>query len=84
MAKPTPSRNRAAGAKAIAAVTLVVALIVGGILLGLLKEFTLTAFDPTMARSAGYPVFALDLLLLLLVSATIVVITAIRDRALAP
>ncbi|MBK7127415.1 MAG: metal ABC transporter permease [Dehalococcoidia bacterium] len=54
-------------------VTLVVALIVGGILLGLLKEFTLTAFDPTMARSAGYPVFALDLLLLLLVSATIVV-----------
>lgn len=54
-------------------VTLVVALIVAAILLGLLKEFTLVAFDPTMARSAGYPVFALDILLLLLVSATIVV-----------
>lgn len=54
-------------------VTLVVALIVAGILLALLKELTLVAFDPTMARSAGYPVFALDLLLLLLVSATIVV-----------
>jgi manganese/iron transport system permease protein len=54
-------------------VTLVVALIVAGILLALLKELTLVAFDPTMARSAGYPVFALDLLLLLLVAATIVV-----------
>jgi manganese/iron transport system permease protein len=53
--------------------TLVVAVIVAGILLALLKEFTLVAFDPTMARSAGYPVFALDILLLLLVSATIVV-----------
>lgn len=53
--------------------TLVVAVIVAGILLALLKEFTLVAFDTTMARSAGYPVFALDLLLLLLVSATIVV-----------
>jgi len=54
-------------------VTLVVALIVSAILLGLLKEFTLIAFDTTMARAAGYPVFALDILLLLLVSATIVV-----------
>lgn len=54
-------------------VTLVVAVVVGGIVLLLLKEFTLVAFDPTMARSAGYPVFALDLLLLLLVAATIVV-----------
>jgi manganese/iron transport system permease protein len=53
--------------------TAVVALIVAGVLLALLKEFTLVAFDPTMARSAGYPVFALDILLLLLVSATIVV-----------
>ena len=54
-------------------VTLVVALIVSAVLLGLLKEFTLIAFDTTMARAAGYPVFALDILLLLLVSATIVV-----------
>jgi len=54
-------------------VTLAVAAVVTGILLGLLKEFTLVAFDSTMARSAGYPVFALDILLLLLVSATIVV-----------
>ena len=53
--------------------TLVVAVVVGGLLLALLKEFTLVAFDPTLARSAGYPVFALDILLLLLVSATIVV-----------
>jgi len=54
-------------------VSLVVAIIVSGILLALLKEFTLVAFDSTMARAAGYPVFALDILLLLLVSGTIVV-----------
>lgn len=39
----------------------------------LLKELQLVAFDPTMATTAGYPVFALDLLLLLLLAATIVV-----------
>ena len=53
--------------------TLAVAVVVIAILLALLKEFTLVAFDPTMARAAGYPVFALDVLMLLLVSATIVV-----------
>lgn len=53
--------------------TLAVAVVVVVILLALLKEFTLVAFDPTMARAAGYPVFALDVLMLLLVSATIVV-----------
>ena len=53
--------------------SLVVGLIVVVILFALLKEFTLVAFDPTMARSAGYPVFALDVTLLLLVAATIVV-----------
>jgi manganese/iron transport system permease protein len=37
-----------------------------------LKEFTLVAFDSTMAKAVGYPVFVLDLLLLLLVAATIV------------
>lgn len=53
--------------------TLIVSLIVAFVTLALLKEFTLVAFDATMARAAGYPVFALDILLLLLVSATIVV-----------
>lgn len=53
--------------------TAIVALVVIAITVALLKEFTLVAFDPTMARAAGYPVFALDLLMLLLVSATIVV-----------
>ncbi len=43
------------------------------ILLALLKEFTLTAFDSTLARSLGYPVFWLDMALLMLVTATIVV-----------
>lgn len=53
--------------------TIAVAVAVVAILFAFLKEFTLVAFDTTMARSAGYPVFALDILLLLLVSATIVV-----------
>lgn len=43
------------------------------ILFAFLKEFTLIAFDATMAKSAGYPVFALDIVLLLLVAATVVV-----------
>jgi manganese/iron transport system permease protein len=54
-------------------VTLVVGAAIVAILFALLKEFTLIAFDPTMGRAIGYPVFALDILLLLLVSATIVV-----------
>jgi manganese/iron transport system permease protein len=53
--------------------TAIIGAIVIFILLALLKEFTLVAFDSTMARAAGYPVFALDVLLLLLVAATIVV-----------
>ena len=53
--------------------TLIIGGIVVAILFALLKEFTLVAFDATMARSLGYPVFLLDLVLLLLVSATIVV-----------
>lgn len=53
--------------------TFVIALIVVVILFLLLKEFTLVAFDSTMAKSLGYPVFMLDLVLLLLVAATIVV-----------
>lgn len=54
-------------------VSAVIAAIVIVVLLALMKEFTLVAFDVTMARSLGYPVFLLDLVLLLLVSATIVV-----------
>lgn len=50
----------------------IIAAAVAGLVLLFLKEFTLVAFDATMARAAGYPVFALDLLLLLLVAATIV------------
>jgi len=53
--------------------TLIIGAIVVAVLLVLLKEFTLVAFDATMARSLGYPVFVLDLALLLLVAATIVV-----------
>ncbi len=53
--------------------TAVIGGIVVVVLFALLKEFTLVAFDPTMAKSAGYPVFALDVTLLLLISATIVV-----------
>ncbi len=54
-------------------VTLVIGMIVLVILFAVLKELTLVAFDSTMAKAVGYPVFALDVLLLLLVSATIVV-----------
>lgn len=53
--------------------TLVIGTVVVLVLFLLLKEFTLVAFDATLAASLGYPVFQLDLLLLLLVSATIVV-----------
>lgn len=53
-------------------VTLGIGVAILAILFVLLKELTLVAFDPTMARTAGYPVFALDMLLLLLVAATIV------------
>ncbi|MEZ4553028.1 MAG: metal ABC transporter permease [Dehalococcoidia bacterium] len=54
-------------------VTAVIAAVVVAVLLALLKEFALVAFDVTLARSLGYPVFLLDLALLMLVSATIVV-----------
>jgi ABC-type Mn2+/Zn2+ transport system permease subunit len=54
-------------------ITAVIAGVVALVMAALLKEFTLAAFDPVMARTLGYPVFALDLLLLLLVAATIVV-----------
>lgn len=53
--------------------TLIIGAIVVLVLFLLLKEFTLIAFDPTLAKALGYPVFWLDLVLLVLVSATIVV-----------
>lgn len=54
-------------------VTLAIGAAILLIVFALLKELTLVAFDQTMARAAGYPVFALDLVLLLLVTVTIVV-----------
>jgi manganese/iron transport system permease protein len=54
-------------------ITLVAGSIIVAIVFLLLKEFTLVAFDTNLAHSAGYPVFALDILLLLLISSTVVV-----------
>lgn len=48
------------------------AMIVAVIFL-LLKEFVLVAFDDGLAHSSGYPVFVLDIILLLLISSTVVV-----------
>ncbi len=53
--------------------TLVIGAAVLLVLFALMKEFTLLAFDSTMARAVGYPVFLLDLVLLMLIAATIVV-----------
>jgi manganese/iron transport system permease protein len=53
-------------------ITLGIGAVVVVTLFAFLKEFTLVAFDSTMAKTVGYPVFVLDLLLLLLVAATIV------------
>jgi manganese/iron transport system permease protein len=54
-------------------ITLVVGAIITTIVFLFLKEFTLIAFDTNLAHAAGYPVFALDIALLLLVSSTVVV-----------
>ncbi len=54
-------------------ITLVVGLAIVAVVFLLLKELTLVAFDTNLAHSAGYPVFALDIILLLLVSTTVVV-----------
>jgi len=53
-------------------VSAVILLVVLAVLLLVLKELALVAFDATLARALGYPVFWLDLLLLMLVAATIV------------
>ena len=52
--------------------TAVIGVAVLVVLFALLKELTLVAFDATLAQSLGYSTFRLDLVLLLLVSATIV------------
>ena len=54
-------------------VTLIVGLVILVIVFAVFKELALASFDATFARSLGYPVFALELLLLLLIAATIVV-----------
>jgi len=54
-------------------VSAIILVVVLAILFLLLKELAMVAFDVTLAKTLGYPVFWLDLLLLLLVTATIVV-----------
>ena len=54
-------------------ITLVVGALIVMVVFLLLKELVLVAFDSNLAYSAGYPVFALDILLLLLISTTVVV-----------
>ncbi len=53
-------------------VTAFLALIVVATTLGFLRTFVLVAFDRTLAASAGYPIFRLELLLLMLVTLTAV------------
>jgi manganese/iron transport system permease protein len=53
-------------------VSAVILVVVLAILFLTLKELAMVAFDATLARTLGYSVFWLDLLLLLLVAATIV------------
>ena len=53
-------------------VTLVLATAVVGAALALKRVFVLIAFDPTLAASSGYPVFRLELVLLLLITLTVV------------
>jgi manganese/iron transport system permease protein len=54
-------------------ITFVVGLVIVAVVFLLLKELTLVAFDTNLAHSTGYPVFTLDIILLLLVSTTVVV-----------
>ncbi len=55
------------------AISAVTAFAVIGILAGLHKELLIVSFDRTLASALGYPVFAIDLLLLVLLTVTIVV-----------
>lgn len=54
-------------------ITFIVGLAIVAVVFLLLKELTLVAFDTNLAHSTGYPVFTLDIILLLLVSTTVVV-----------
>jgi manganese/iron transport system permease protein len=53
--------------------TMIVAVIVLGLVIVFYKELQLVSFDPVSATALGYPTFALDLLLLGLITLTIVV-----------
>lgn len=53
--------------------TVIVAVIVLGLVTVFYKELQLVSFDPVSATALGYPTFALDLLLLGLITLTIVV-----------
>ena len=53
--------------------TAIVAVIVLGLVTIFYKELQLVSFDPVSATALGYPTFALDLLLLALITLTIVV-----------
>ena len=55
------------------AVSAAVGLLIIGTLAALHKELVLVSFDRTLAAALGYPVFALDVLLLSLLTVTIVV-----------
>ena len=52
--------------------TAAIGIVVLTVMFVLLKELKVVAFDSMLAQSLGYPVFRLDLVLLLLISATIV------------
>jgi manganese/iron transport system permease protein len=54
-------------------ITLIVGALIVTVVFLFLKELVLVAFDTNLAHSAGYPVFALDIMLLLLISTTVVV-----------
>ncbi|MCM3883004.1 metal ABC transporter permease [Frankia sp. R82] len=53
-------------------VTAITTVVVLGLLAGLRKELLLGAFDPGALAAAGYPVRVLDLVLLLMIEATVV------------
>jgi manganese/iron transport system permease protein len=53
-------------------ITAVAGAVIVVVVLALLKELVLVSFDSALAHANGYPVFGLDLLLLLLMTATVV------------
>ncbi len=63
---------QAVGARDIA-ISAATGLVVIGLLVVLHKELLLVSFDRTLAAALGYPIFGLDLLMLVLLTVTIVV-----------